>query len=81
MVFLSLSLSVPQPILGISTGYLYNHINKNGYFYSHTPLKHYMAYHYQQEKDMKGPMQIKRGKCYSLILLFLKINFVSSKTK
>ena len=41
--------------------------------------KHYMAYHYTSKivhpslsKDMKGPMQIKRAKFYSLMLLCLK---------
>ena len=43
-------------------------------------LKKHMAYNYTNKivhpslsKDMKGAMQIKRGKCYSLMLLCLKI--------
>ena len=34
--------------------------------------------HYQ---DMKGPMQIKSGKCYSLMLLCLKINCINMSSK
>ena len=32
-------------------------------------------------KDMKGPMQIRRGECYSLMLLCLKINCINIRTK
>ena len=35
--------------------------------------------HPSLSKDMKGPMQIKRGKCYSLMLLCLKINCIRTK--
>ena len=38
---------------------------------SHPPLS----------KNMKGPMQIKRSKCYSLMLLSLKINCRNIRTK
>ena len=89
MVFLFLSLQEPQQILYKSTGYFFNHINKNSYFYSHTLQKTlyisiWHSHHYQHSsipKNKKGIMQIKRGKCYSLILLCLKINYVNNKTK
>ena len=32
-------------------------------------------------KDMKGPMEIKRGKCYSLMLLCLKIKSINMRIK
>ena len=32
-------------------------------------------------KDMKIPMQIKRGKCYSLMILCLKFNCINRRTK
>ena len=34
-----------------------------------------------QWEDMKGPMQIKRDKCYSLMLLCLKISCINLRTK
>ena len=37
--------------------------------------------HPSLSKNMKGPMQIKRGKCYSLMLLCLKINCINIRTK
>ena len=47
-----------------------------------------MAYHYIRNiahpslsKDMKGPMYIKRDKCYSLMLFCLKINCINLRTK
>ena len=55
-----------------------------------THLKRHMAYHYQTitkithpslPKDIEGPMQIKRGLCYSLMLLYLKMNCINIRTK
>ena len=37
--------------------------------------------HPSLSKDMKGPMQIKRGKSYSLMLFCLKINCINIRTK
>ena len=63
-------------ILGKLTGYFYNHINKRPTFIA-TKTLHHMAYHVllarlsipDYQKDIKGLMQIKRAKCYSLMLL------------
>ena len=63
-------------ILGKLTGYFYNHINKRSTFIA-TKTLHHMAYHAllarlsipDYQKDIKGLMQIKTGKCYSLMLL------------
>ena len=52
-------------------------MNKKGYFYSHENITSYAVWnttiskiaHPSLSKDIKGPMQIKRGKCYSLMLL------------
>ena len=52
-------------------------MNKKGYFYSHENITSHAIWnttiskivHTSLSKDIKGPMQIKRGKCYSLMLL------------
>ena len=75
--------------MGKLAGYFYNHINKKGYVYSHENITSYTTWnttiskivHSSLSKDMKGPMQIKRGKCYSLMLLCLKINCINIRTK
>ena len=54
-----------------------------------TKTLYHEAYHYtiseivhpSLSKDMKGPMQFKRDKCYSLMLLCLKINCINLITK
>ena len=76
MLFLFLSLL--EQIYTKSTGYFHNHINKNGYFYSH---EIYRIVHPSLSKDMKGPIQINRDECYSLMLLCLKINSINIRTK
>ena len=50
-------------MLGKSTGYFYNHINKKGYFYSHNNIMLYILHttiskivHPSLSKDMKGPI-------------------------
>ena len=51
-------------------------------------LKHIIKYttiskiiHPSLRKQMKGPMQIRKDKCYSSMLLCLKINYINLKTK
>ena len=51
-------------------------------------LKHIIKYttiskiiHPSLRKQMKGPMQIMKDKCYSSMLLCLKINYINLKTK
>ena len=50
----------------------YNHVNKKGYFSNHENIISYdittisKIVHPSLSKDMKGPVQIKRGKFYSL---------------
>ena len=62
--------------MGKLTVYFYNHISKKGYFCSHENITSYgipllanKIVHPSLSKDMKVPMQIQRGKCYSLMLL------------
>ena len=59
-------------------------MNKKGYIYSHEnsiPLLASKIVHPSLSKDMKGPMQIKTDKCYSLMLFCLKINCINLRTK
>ena len=78
------------------TGYFYDHINRKRYFYSHENITSYTLLdslrffwfftisrivHSPLSKEMKGPMRIKGGKCYSLMLLCLKINCINIRTK
>ena len=63
-------------------------MNKNGYFYSHEngisygmPLLAGKIVHPSLSKDLKGPTQIKGDKCYSLMLLCLKMNCINLRTK
>ena len=52
-----------------------------------THLKKYMAYHFSKivhpslSKNMKVAIEIKRSKCYSLMLLWLKIIWINIRTK
>ena len=86
MLFLFLSLKITLQILGKSTGYFYNNINSKDTFIA-TKTLHHMAYHISKiahpslSKDMTGPVQIERGKCYSLMLLCLKINCINIRAK
>ena len=73
--------------MGKLTGYFYNHINKKGYFYNHENIASYATWnttiskivHPSLSKDIKGLMQIKRSKCYWLMLLYLKINCINKR--
>ena len=65
-------------------------MNKKGYFYSYKNIISYgipllgpisKIVHLSLSKDMKGPMQIKRDKCYALILLCLLISCINLRTK
>ena len=60
-------------------------MNKKGCFYGHENIiwdtTITKIVHPSLLKDMKGPVQIKRDKCYSLMLLCLKINFINLRTK
>ena len=63
-------------------------MNKKGYFYSHEngisyviPLLASKIVHLSLSKDMKGAMQMKRDKCYSLMLLCLKMNCLNLRIK
>ena len=71
-------------LLNVPMLFLYNHMNKEGYFYSHENIWHTTISKIVDpslSKDMKGLMQIKRGKCYSLMLLYLKISYINVRTK
>ena len=63
-------LNVSMQFIFIFISTLTNIIGKStGYFYPSLP------------KDITGPMQIKRYKCYSLMLICLKIKFINLRTK
>ena len=62
-------------MLGKLTGYFFNHINKTDSFYSHKNITSYgipatisKIVHSSLLKNMKCPIQIKRGECYSSAL-------------
>ena len=86
MLFLFIFISTLTNIRQINWAFLKSHEQKGLI----QPRKHQIIIwhttiskivHPSLSKNMKGPIQIKREKCYSLMLLCLKINCIKLRTK